>query len=131
MKYRYNSYCSCARCRAHGFMGPAMLITIGVLFLLDQMGHAHWMDFGFTWPALLIVAGVVMLLERGASTYGHVPREYGRQLPPNAGQPVPPGTPVYPAYQPPQGPIAPPPPITPAGFISPPPPTKPEDKGGA
>lgn len=131
MKYRYNSYCSCARCRAHGFMGPAMLITIGVLFLLDQMGHAHWMQFDFTWPVMLIVPGVIMLLERSASTYGHVPREYGAQMPPNAGQPMPPGTPVYPPAYPPQGPIAPPPPIAPAGFISPPPPTNPENKGGA
>jgi hypothetical protein len=132
MKYKYNSYCSCARCRAHGFMGPAMLITIGVLFLLDQMGHAHWMAFNFTWPALLIVAGVVSLLEHSASTHGHIPREYGAQLPPNPGQPVPPGTPVYPGYQPPQAPVTPPsPPASPAGFIAPPGPTKPDDKGGA
>ena len=39
MRYRYNPYCSCARCRAHGYMGPAVLITMGVLFLLDQMGR--------------------------------------------------------------------------------------------
>jgi len=55
MRFRYNPYCSCSRCRAHGFMGPVVLITIGVLFLLDQLGHSHWMDFGSTWPALLIV----------------------------------------------------------------------------
>ena len=36
MRYRYNPDCSCARCRAHAMYGPAMLITIGVLFLLDQ-----------------------------------------------------------------------------------------------
>jgi Domain of unknown function (DUF5668) len=131
MKYRYNSYCSCARCRAHGFQGPAILITIGVLFLLDQMGHAHWMDFGFTWPALLIVIGVVKLLEHSASVYGHIPREYGAPLPPNAGQPMPPGTPVYPAYQPPHAPVTPPPPPAQAGFISPPPPENPDNKGGA
>ena len=93
MRYRYNHYCSCARCRAHGFMGPAVLITIGVLFLLDQMGHVHWMDFGFTWPALLIVIGLIKLLEHSASTYGHIPREYNATLPPNPGQPIPPGTP--------------------------------------
>ena len=52
MKYRYNPACGCARCRAHGFMGPAVLITLGVLFLLDQMVHIYWMDFGRTWPAL-------------------------------------------------------------------------------
>ena len=41
MRYRYNPYCSCGRCRAHGFMGPAVLITLGVLFLLDQLGHTR------------------------------------------------------------------------------------------
>ena len=84
MKYRYNPYCPCGRCRAHGYMGPAVLITIGVLFLLDQMGHLHWMDFGFTWPALLIVIGLIKLLEHSASIAGHIPREYGANLPPNA-----------------------------------------------
>jgi len=115
MKYRYNPYCPCGRCRAHGYMGPAVLITIGVLFLLDQMGHLHWMDFGFTWPALLIVIGLIKLLEHSASIAGHVPREYGANLPPNAQQPMPPTRPMYP----PQGPITPQPPIAPAGFISP------------
>ena len=116
MKYRYNSYCPCGRCRAHGYMGPAVLITIGVLFLLDQMGHAHWMNFGFTWPALLIVIGLVKLLEHSASINGHILREYGANLPPNAGQPMPPGTPIYPPQAP--GPITPRPPVAPAGFIS-------------
>jgi hypothetical protein len=115
MKYRYNQLCPCGRCRAHGYMGPAVLITIGVLFLLDQMGHVHWMDFGFTWPALLIVIGLIKLLEHSASINGHIPREYGANLPPNMSQPMPPGTPMYP----PQGPITPQPPIVPAGFISP------------
>ncbi|MGC2108381.1 MAG: DUF5668 domain-containing protein [Candidatus Korobacteraceae bacterium] len=129
MRYRYNSYCPCARCRAHGFMGPAVLITIGVLFLLDQMGHQHWMDFSFTWPALLIVIGVIKMLEHSASTNGHIPREYSN-LPPNPGQIVPPGTPGYPMQ--PQGPVTPPPPGYPAGFIAPNSSVQgPDDKGGA
>jgi hypothetical protein len=97
-------------------MGPAVLITIGVLFLFDQMGRTHWMEFGFTWPALLIVIGVIKLLEHSASINGHVPREYGANLPPNPGQPVPPGTQSYPQSQ---GPIVTQPPIAPAGFITP------------
>jgi hypothetical protein len=76
MKYRYNPSCGCARCRAHGFMGPAVLITIGVLFLLDQMTHIYWMEFGRTWPALLIVIGLIMFLQHNAPATGHVPREY-------------------------------------------------------
>ena len=72
MKYRYNQYCPCGRCRAHGYMGPAVLITIGVLFLLDQMGHMHWMDFGFTWPALLIVIGLITCWSTALPMNGHV-----------------------------------------------------------
>jgi hypothetical protein len=107
-------------------MGPAVLITIGVLFLLDQMGRAHWMDFGFTWPALLIVIGLLKLLEHSASTNGHIPREYNATLPPNAAQPIPPGYPGYPNYPgypgypvQPQGPVVTPPAAPPAGFIAP------------
>ena len=88
MRYRYNPYCSCGRCRAHGFMGPAVLITIGVLFLLDQLGHSRWMDFGSTWPALLIVIGLIMFLQHNASAEGHVPRDYREW--PGARQPMPP-----------------------------------------
>jgi len=129
MRYRYNRDCPCSRCRAHGYMGPAVLITIGVLFLLDQMGHMHWMDFGYTWPALLIVIGLIKLLEHGASTYGHIPREYTRM---QQGQPMPPGYPPpgTPGY-PPQGPVVTPPPNAPAGFIQPGPPSGSGDKGGS
>lgn len=76
MKYRYNPTCGCARCRAQGFMGPAVLITLGVLFLLDQITHIYWMEFGRTWPALLIVIGLIMFLQHNAPATGHVPREY-------------------------------------------------------
>jgi hypothetical protein len=120
MRYRYNPYCPCGRCRAHGLMGPAVLITIGVLFLLDQVGHAHWMGFDFTWPGLLIVIGLIKLLEHTASPAGHIPREYGTTMPPAPGQPYSPGMPGTSGYPPqPQGPVAPPPPISPAGYIAP------------
>ena len=106
MKFRYNPSCSCARCRAHGYMGPVIMITIGVLFLLDQLGHSHWMDFGSTWPALLIVIGLVMFLQHNASAEGHVPRPW-------PGMPVPP----MPPYPPPP-PVVTPPPVPPAGSIT-------------
>ena len=57
-------------------MGPAVLITLGVLFLLDQVTHVYWMEFGRTWPALLIVIGLIMFLQHNAPATGHVPREY-------------------------------------------------------
>jgi hypothetical protein len=106
MRYRYNPYCSCGRCRAHGFMGPAVLITLGVLFLLDQLTHIHWLDFGSTWPAFLIVIGLVMFLEHNASAAGHVPREYGAIPPPGPGAPVYPGQPQPPVVTPPPAPVA-------------------------
>ena len=66
MRYRYNPYCSCARCRAHGYMGPAVLITLGVLFLLAQVTSNYWLNFDRTWPALLIVIGLVSFLRHSA-----------------------------------------------------------------
>jgi hypothetical protein len=49
-------------------MGPVILITIGVLFLLEQMRVA---SFNHLWPVILLVIGVVKLLEATASTEGH------------------------------------------------------------
>lgn len=48
-------------------MGPIILITIGVLFMLDELGH--W-GFDRTWPVILIVIGVVKIFERFFSPAG-------------------------------------------------------------
>jgi hypothetical protein len=65
-----NRACPCARCRARGLMGAAVLITLGVLFLLHELSrHISFWD-GF--PVLLIVIGLVMYLGRTASTEGHI-----------------------------------------------------------
>jgi hypothetical protein len=40
--------------------GPLLLITLGVLLLLQQFSV---IGFGQTWPILLIVLGAVLLLE--------------------------------------------------------------------
>ena len=40
--------------------GPVMLITLGALLALDQMGPV---SFSRTWPALLIVFGLFKLAE--------------------------------------------------------------------
>ena len=117
MRYRYNPYCSCSRCRAHGFMGPAVLITLGVLFLLDQITHVRWLDFGSTWPAFLIVIGLVMFLEHNASPAGHVPREYGAGPPAWRSRDERSVTPQYPAQ--PQPPVVTPSPVAPAGSVAP------------
>jgi hypothetical protein len=67
--YRPNEACRCARCVANRVMGPAVLVTLGVLFLLSQF---HYVGFGRTWPVLLIVIGAVLLAQRNAPLEGHV-----------------------------------------------------------
>jgi hypothetical protein len=125
VRYKYNPYCSCSRCRAHGYMGPAVLITLGVLFLFSQATPVYWLEFDHTWPALLIVIGLVLFLQHSASAYGHVPREYA--------PPVAPG--YQPGYQPgpgqpgagaPPGSVVTPTPIQPGGNL----PAAPYNQGG-
>jgi hypothetical protein len=77
--------CQCQHCRTRRLMGPAMLVTLGVLFLLDSVSHV---SFGRTWPAILLVVGVVKLVQSNASTSGHV-------------GPLPPGSSGYPPPPPP------------------------------
>lgn len=49
----------------YSLMGPAVLITIGTVFLIHELRP----DFGMgrLWPVILIVIGVVRLLEAGSS----------------------------------------------------------------
>jgi len=49
-------------------MGPAMIITTGVLWLLDSNG---WIYFGQSWPVYFLVAGAVILVGRTASVEDH------------------------------------------------------------
>jgi len=82
--YRRNRSCACARCRCSGYIGPTVLITLGVLFLIDQ--YSVW-SIGRTWPILLIVIGIVLLVRRNASAEGHVD---AWQIGPGAPPPNPP-----------------------------------------
>ena len=50
-------------------MGPVVLITIGVLFLIGKMRFGY--GFIDLWPILLIVIGVVKVVSAMASTEGH------------------------------------------------------------
>jgi Domain of unknown function (DUF5668) len=63
--------CHCPRCTIRGLMGPGILVTLGVLFLLDQM-HGGYFDFSSTWPVILIVIGVISLASSLAPTDGHI-----------------------------------------------------------
>jgi hypothetical protein len=61
--------CACGRCRTRWLMGPAMVLTTGVLLLLQSTDVA---DLGRTWPAWLLVVGIVKLIQSSASSLGHV-----------------------------------------------------------
>jgi hypothetical protein len=90
MSYRGAPGCTCARCRMSGMMGPAVLVTLGVLFMIHNFTGRE-----FQWPILLIVIGVVKILQYSASTEGHRPA----------------------GYVPPAGPITTPPPAATAGNL--------------
>jgi hypothetical protein len=48
--------------RCHNLTGPAVLVTLGILFLLE---NAHIVSFGRTWPLLLVVIGLAKVLRNG------------------------------------------------------------------
>ena len=48
--------------RHRSLTGPAILVTIGALLLIDNLhGPSGWS----TWPIILLVLGVIQLVERG------------------------------------------------------------------
>ena len=47
---------------------PAILVTVGVLMLLDNL---HAVYFHRSWPIILIVLGSIKVLQSSASTEGH------------------------------------------------------------
>jgi hypothetical protein len=69
-------------------MGPAVLITLGILFLLEQL---HVMRFQQSFPILLIVIGLVKIAQRSGSEAGHIqPPIYYPPVPPPSVTTVPP-----------------------------------------
>ena len=100
-------FCICERCRTRKLMGPAILVTLGILFLLDSAGR---IEFHRTWPAILLVIGVVKLMQSNASSEGHT-----GPLPPVAGFPPTSFPPTPPAGFPPTPPAGAPPDSTPSG----------------
>lgn len=85
----YRPGCVCERCRTNKLMGPAILVTVGIMFLLHSVSD---IGIGKTWPAILLVIGVVKLMQSNASWAGHV-----GPLPPGVyPPPPPPSPPTYP-----------------------------------
>ena len=67
-------------------MGAAVLITLGVLFLLQSY---NVIPFGRSLPVLFLVIGCVLLVARTGSTEGHVQPRWiqGPTVPPPVQQP--------------------------------------------
>ena len=61
--------CQCGRCSTRWLMGPAMVLTTGIL-LLFQTTNIAYLDR--TWPAWILVVGVVKLIQSSASSAGHI-----------------------------------------------------------
>ncbi len=49
--------------RMRGLVGPVVLVTVGLLSLIDNLGGPRWHR---TWPVLLLAIGITKLLERQA-----------------------------------------------------------------
>jgi hypothetical protein len=84
-----NPRCRCARCTIRALVGPAVIVTVGVLFLLQQMRGGYF-DFGNTYPVILVVIGAILLASSLASMEGHINTN---PQPVNPGAPPPPPAP--------------------------------------
>ena len=63
--------CRCPRCTIRALVGPAVIVTVGVLFLLQQMRGGYF-DFGNTYPVILVVIGAILLASSLAPMDGHI-----------------------------------------------------------
>ena len=67
--YVRNRRCPCVRCRTMRLIGPAILITLGVLLLLNE----YWIvSLDKSWPVLLIVIGLLSYAAHSGSMEGHI-----------------------------------------------------------
>ena len=83
-----------AACGTRGLMGPAVLMTLGAQFLLNNLGVV---SFGRTLPVLLIVIGVVLAIQRTSHHSGDV---YPHSQAPGSGRTEAPSAPASDAVPP-------------------------------
>ncbi|HKW18617.1 MAG TPA: B-box zinc finger protein [Terriglobales bacterium] len=67
--------------RRHSLAGPAILVTIGVISLIDNLHGPGW---DRTWPILLLVWGGIKLVERSGHVGGIHPQPPGTMPPTDA-----------------------------------------------
>ena len=58
-----------------------ILLLLGVLFQLSELGFWDWSNWARLWPALLVLAGLYLLLRRRGRRERRRPAEDGRELP--------------------------------------------------
>ena len=81
--------CSCRRCTIRGLMGPAVITTVGFLFLLNEFRGGYF-SFGNTFPIILIVIGAILLAASLSPTDGHISSNMPQPPPPGGPGAVPP-----------------------------------------
>jgi hypothetical protein len=84
--------CNCPRCTIRNLMGPAVVITVGVLFLLQEVRGGNF-DFSNKYPFILIVIGAVLLASSVAPMTGHIDSTAGPGVAPTI-TPGPPQSPT-------------------------------------
>ena len=89
------SRCRCARCTIRSLMGPAVVITIGVLFLLQETRGGSY-GFDNTYPFILVVIGAILLASSLAPSEGHIAEV--SPAPPNSMPPPTSSTPPHNSY---------------------------------
>jgi hypothetical protein len=103
--YQPNPACHCGRCSTRGLMGPAVLVTLGLLFLAGNMS-----EYGFdrTWPILLVVIGAIKIVRYVAAGDHINPVQYAPPYQPYgvAASPAPGAAPGAPIVTPPPAPNA-------------------------
>jgi len=82
-------HCNCQRCTIRGLMGPVIVVTVGVLFLLAELRGGYF-DFSNTYPVIIIVIGLISLASALAPSEGHV----------SSAAPMPPAVPPAPGVPP-------------------------------